>query len=878
MKKITLLTLFLCFITVLEAQDQMNRAPLNQDYKEYLRELKKETKARKNGFIPPPYSPDFSNFKQKKLTKESEKLPEYYDLRDEGLVTSVKNQGEFGTCWAFSNIGSIESTWLKIEQESYDLSEKNMVTCNGYLSSPNDGGNDMMVAAYLTRLDGPVAEEDDPYEELLSTSPCNSDPETVQYVPEARWLPDNRDEIKRNIMEYGAVSTSMRAAEENNYYNSNDHTWYYPGDEPSDHGVLIIGWDDNKEITGGPMSPDSKGAWIIKNSWGDDWGENGYFYLAYEDTRVLGSNAFYPVKWETNQYDTLYMHDKLGMVTSYGFSDEEAYGLIKFKAEGKDTIGRIGTFTNSYDTKLDVKIFDGFDEETGELTGLLDERNGQSFTYPGYHTIEVDAEPTDSFYVLVRYQTPNYQYPLPVEMAIDGYADPEIKPSGYHWVSNDGQEFTPVGSDIENNELDLCIRAYASRNNPQASFYSDKEKLCLEDTVTFYNNSKGDVDSLQWNFGSDANPADTTGAGPHKVVYDTPGAKDITLKVEGENGKDSLTKAKNILVSDKLHIFFSQPEKNIGMGEEVTIKVNGEAENYIWEDAEGLVETQGSYATIYLNKEEPDTIFYKVTGITENCEDTDSIKVIYSMRPENDDVCDAFELEVGTNGPFTNEFATVQPNEPMPDTTGSNPCEEEMKWCAEGGLQHTVWFKFTMPDTGAISFITKRLDTQIALYEAEKCDDILVDDKHTLLAANDDYFGEEENYAAAIMDLEGLTKGETYWLQMDGSAGGVTGEFTIEVKGDAVTSAKSHVNIQDHFEIFPNPSTGDLSISFNDVSSGEASVKIHTLEGKLIFTDKLLNIMTGKQYELSLPEFNSGIYLFSVITEDGKGTKKLIIK
>ncbi|MFW6145368.1 MAG: T9SS type A sorting domain-containing protein, partial [bacterium] len=117
-----------------------------------------------------------------------------------------------------------------------------------------------------------------------------------------------------------------------------------------------------------------------------------------------------------------------------------------------------------------------------------------------------------------------------------------------------------------------------------------------------------------------------------------------------------------------------------------------------------------------------------------------------------------------------------------------------------------------------------------------------------------------------------------YWLQMDGSAGGVTGEFTIEVKGDAVTSAKNHINIQNRFEIFPNPSTGDLSISFNDVSSGEASVKIHTLEGKLIFTDKLLNIMTGKQYELSLPGLNSGIYLFSVITEEGKGTKKLIIK
>ena len=76
------------------------------------------------------------------------------------------------------------------------------------------------------------------------------------------------------------------------YYDTVDYTYYYHGDITvgGNHGILIVGWDDDKIVTGGTNSPKgSKGAWIIKNSWGDSFGENGYFYISYYDQTLFNS-------------------------------------------------------------------------------------------------------------------------------------------------------------------------------------------------------------------------------------------------------------------------------------------------------------------------------------------------------------------------------------------------------------------------------------------------------------------------------------------------------------------------------------------------------------------------------------------------------------
>jgi C1A family cysteine protease len=875
MKKLLPLMVLIVLAYNAFSQQKIQKAPLNADFVEYMNENFNKEDVR-NGLVPAPFQVRFDNFYKTGHRKELSAIPNAYDLRDSNRVTSVKNQGNYGTCWTFSAMASIESRWLTLEGEKYDLSEKNLATCNGYLNGINEGGNSYMASAYMTRLDGPVSESDDPYYSLTDTSSCVSSYTPVDYATEVRFLPNDINEVKRAIMNYGAVATSMYSEPFSNseYYNPDTYSWYYSGDKPSNHGVTIVGWDDNKVISGIPGSPDTEGAWIIKNSWGFSSGDNGYFYMAYEDTRVLNSNSIYPVKKQKEEIDSLYMYDKLGMVSSYGFQNDTAYALVKYEATTNEHITQIGSFINSYGTEVHIKVYDDFDTESQALTNLLDSVYNKNIMYPGYHTFDFNADVSDDFYIKIKYVTPNNNYPIPVEVAYSGYSDPVIQPVGFNWISKDGNQWTQLGSGTEDYQADLCIRAYTNRDAVQARFTNDKKFICLNDTVTFYNNSTGDIDSLHWDFGPGANPADTSLNDSIEVTFNSVGGKDVTMEAYKSGVRvDSITIQDAVIVEEDLHIFFSQDEIGIGMKTENVIKVHGEADEYIWEDQTGLDTTNGAFATLLYNGESETSFTYKVTGVTGSCSDSDSIKVTFSPVPPNDDVCNAAELSKGENGPFDNSNATVQTNEPMPDTTS---CDGPLQWCAEGGLQHSVWFKFTMQDTGKVSFVSEGLDTQLALYEAEKCDDIL-SDKYTLLAANDDYFGEARDYAAAIMDYEGLTQGETYWLQMDGSAGGAVGEFTIEVK-TASTAIDNIYSLDNSFNIFPNPtSQKKLNLEF-DMESNTAELKIISVEGRMVLSKEINNIYSGKRMEIQLSDdIEPGVYFIQIQTNKGLGTQKLIV-
>jgi len=860
-------------------QEPPELAPLNPDYKDYLKQVQKSVQpdGYGRGYVPPPYRVNFHNYSRQSLLKATQQLPERYDLREEGYVTPVRDQGSFGTCWAFAAIGSIESRWKRLEGTTQDLSEKNMATCHGFELMPDDGGNIYLATAYLSRLDGPIPEEADPYENLTSSSLCTVDEPPLAYIPEARFLPRDNDEVKRAIMNYGAVSTSMYAGERNKYYNAVDHTWYYDGPENTDHGILIVGWDDNKAVTGGPESPKTTGAWIIKNSWGPGFGEDGYFYLAYEDSRALTSSGFYPRKWDKARIDSLHQYDELGMVTSLGYRDEVIYGLTRFELEEGESIQKVGTWINTYGSEIEITVFDGFDSEAVEPVDPLDTLHSQRVYYPGYQTFDISPGASGDVYVQIRYRTPNNGYPLPVEAAISGYAVPEIEPSGTHWYSPNGQNWVAAGSDTENSPYDLCIRAYTRKSKPLASFETDRNYYCIDQTVTFTNQSSGQVDTYRWDFGEGATPATASTAGPHQVSYDTPGPKSIELKVEGPAGKDSVLERDYITVSEELHLFFGSDQVQTSVSDTLTLRVNGQADTYEW-TGEGVVSSSGPEAEVTYQGEEEKTLMVKVTGHTGSCSDSDSIRVHFTLGPSNDDVCNAMELSAGMNENLTNRYATVQPNEPLPDTTGPDACTEPMKWCNEGGLQHTVWYTIVLPQEGDVSIVTSGMDTQIALYEAAECGDILTDN-YTLLAANDDYFGEDQDFAAAIMDLSGLNAGQTYYLQLDGSAGGVEGTYSVELKGTAVSIGQEPPGTKQGFEVFPNPSQGHFSIRLHPTVSLPAALHLMGVDGQTLMTRQIRDVPAGSAYQLKAPgNIGAGIYLLKLVTPTQVHTRKIIIR
>lgn len=200
-----------------------------------------------------------------------------FDWRSLGGVTPAKNQGGCGSCWAFATVGQLESHVRIYDGRIEDLSEQQAVSCNT-LGGDCSGGP--MEAAYLLfQNPGSVDETCMPYE-ARDDIPCTQD----QCVPLAQIssyssVSGTVNAIKESL-QYGPVATAMTVID-NFYYYSNgcyDETTA----EPLNHAVLIVGWDDT--MCGGT------GAWIVKNSWSEGWGENGYFYIKYGACNIGGYN------------------------------------------------------------------------------------------------------------------------------------------------------------------------------------------------------------------------------------------------------------------------------------------------------------------------------------------------------------------------------------------------------------------------------------------------------------------------------------------------------------------------------------------------------------------------------------------------------------
>ncbi|MFW6222712.1 MAG: trypsin-like serine peptidase, partial [Bacteroidota bacterium] len=153
------------------------------------------------------------------------------------------------------------------------------------------------------------------------------------------------------------------------------------------------------------------------------------------------------------------------------------------------------------------------------------------------------------------------------------------------------------------------------------------------------------------------------------------------------------------------------------------------------------------------------------------CTDTTSIEIAI-VQQINDNIFNAISLGVdeGYTGPYSNECATTQENEPYP-VIGN--CEEQGFWCdCNVGplyLDNSIWFDFIGPESGVVSIETRGFDNQIAVYDATTPEDILSGDStlYTIIGANDDYPGKED-FSATIPALN-VEPGKKYWIQSDGS-------------------------------------------------------------------------------------------------------------
>lgn len=424
-----------------------------------------ELKTNKNGFQ---YIKENENITANKIKANNNLitatvLPSKYNLSDENLVTKVKNQNPYGTCWAFSAISSLESSLVKSgnADSSVDLSEKHLIWFNyngadnsedKSLYAGNDtyssagyspfllGGSMYMTSSTLMRRYGAADESKAPYEfssgtELDSSLRYASDiylknttflPETVSFTTDDygnvtyQELLDNNTvaasikEIKENIYTKGAVAASYYCSDSMTGNTSNDKYWnntyksYYFNARLSgennyqgpNHGITLVGWDDSFSKNNFATAAPKDGAWIVKNSWGSNWGNNGYFYLSYYDlsfnepVMFEAENAEYKSDGTTeHEYKNMYQYDGIGFgdaqIYYYG---KDAYKSANFfTARGNEKLEAISVSSLYDNCTVNYEVYKNLTSDVNPTLGKLVAKGSESFANNGYFTIPLAA-------------------------------------------------------------------------------------------------------------------------------------------------------------------------------------------------------------------------------------------------------------------------------------------------------------------------------------------------------------------------------------------------------------------------------------------------------------------------------------------------------
>ena len=215
-------------------------------------------------------------------SKWNDPLPAAFDWADKGFVTPVKNQGECGSCWAFAAAGAFEASYKMRTGQEIDISEQQIL---GRTQFGNCDGGTMMEAKMLLWAEGTSPESARGYEYRAVDVPMEKRQPTYRafawgFVGAGPKPAD--DGVKRALRQYGPLTISLYAGPQFMAQRPDGKKLTKPLPVfkgpfgKGNHAVLLTGWDDAKR------------AWKIKNSWGTDWGNDGYLWVEYGSSGIGG--------------------------------------------------------------------------------------------------------------------------------------------------------------------------------------------------------------------------------------------------------------------------------------------------------------------------------------------------------------------------------------------------------------------------------------------------------------------------------------------------------------------------------------------------------------------------------------------------------------
>ena len=354
--------------------------------------------------------------------------PGTYNANEERFVTEVKNQRNTSLCWAFSLASNLETSLLTREQKYYDLSEEQLAyfwanRVNDPLgNTPNDKitrtqsdyhgtGNGRVASFFLSTWSGMTTEEKVPFQSSAVTWPDSLAYDTSAYMEDAIFSQYTVERTKQLLMEYNSVSAMIYMLD--NYYYPDTASYSCPQSGLVNHAVTIVGWDDtySKENFPSASGVNNDGAWIVKNSYGKNWGKNGYFYLSYEDKSI--TNLVSNTAMTTPAYPNNYFYDgaAAGTFTFPGTTINNGYYVSNiFKAtagNGKDEeLGEIVTAVPQDNTDFQIQVYTDLKNTSDPTSGTPAYAEPVDYTQPlaGIHTIHLNTPvkiPQGTFYSVV---------------------------------------------------------------------------------------------------------------------------------------------------------------------------------------------------------------------------------------------------------------------------------------------------------------------------------------------------------------------------------------------------------------------------------------------------------------------------------------------
>lgn len=394
--------------------------------------------------------------------------PAVYDLRP--YATSVKNQtGE--TCWAYSTIAAGETNLImndsRYTTQNLDLDEihlaynsfcpnltdplKNSVQDYNYFLNRDwtdyvqAGGSPFIAAMTLSQWKGAASQGTEPNE----SNAYNSN-QAILTGFASNISKSNQSNIKLALTKYGPLMLTYNAKD--TYYNPDKAAYCYPEEISSvNHAVTIVGWDDNYSKTNFLSSSGVQrdGAWIVKNSWGESWGDGGYFYLSYEDAVFKSASSGSLVAPEfrsADTYDHNYQYDGTASSSARAIASGESVASVyevKGNPDGRELLKAVGFYFYNVQKQVRVQIYKNLTDKNNPSSGTLayDSEQYGNWTnlFRGYYTYEL-KDPVvlseGAYYSIVITSKEDAPFQYLTEETTQGNI------YGYHADIQPGQSFT----------------------------------------------------------------------------------------------------------------------------------------------------------------------------------------------------------------------------------------------------------------------------------------------------------------------------------------------------------------------------------------------------------------------------------------------------